>query len=371
MKWALGLMSGTSMDGIDVALIRTDGEMQVERGPAITFPYSEEHRQMVREAVQHAVHCSNAQSRPGRLMETERVLTELNAAAVSAFLRKTGFERQNVDVIGFHGQTVLHRPEDRLTVQLGDGGLLAEFTRCPVVYDLRSDDVRAGGQGAPLAPVYHRALAAGIAARPLGFLNIGGVANVTWIGDDGRLMAFDTGPGNALVDDWVRVKGGIRFDDGGALAGRGTVSAVDVARFLEHPFFDRPPPKSLDRQAFHNIAVEGLSLEDGAATLTELTVEAIARGLAWLPAPPVAWVVAGGGRHNQAMMQRLQARLRVPVEPAERYGIDSDSVEAEAWAYLAVRAMAGLEITYPETTGAPRPMSGGRLAPFARKPSDT
>jgi anhydro-N-acetylmuramic acid kinase len=369
MKWALGLMSGTSMDGIDVALLRTDGEMQVERGPSMTFPYSPAHRGIVEEAMRHAVHCQTSAARPGRLFEAEQLLTELNAAAVSAFLRKTGFARDDIDVIGFHGQTVLHQPDKGLTVQLGDGALLAEFTRCPVVFDLRANDVAAGGEGAPLAPAYHRAMVSNIAERPIAVLNIGGVANVTWIGPDGALLAFDTGPGNALLDDWVREKAGVPYDVNGDLARQGQSSPEIVSQFLLHPFLQKQPPKSLDRGSFNGADLRELSVVDGAATLVDLTVACISNAQAWMPVPPTQWVVVGGGRHNTFLMQRLSEQLDASVRAAEDIELNGDSVEAEAWAYLAVRSRRGLPITFPETTGVSQPMTGGRFIDLPRRPT--
>ena len=213
---ALGLMSGTSMDGIDVALIETDGEDVVRRGPSRTYAYDDEVRRRLSQAVADARGIASRDSRPGILAAVEREITQLHGDAVAAFLADTGTSADAIDVIGFHGQTVLHRPEARLTVQLGRGDGLAEATGIPVAWDMRAADVAAGGQGAPLAPVYHRAMAAAVADRPVAVLNIGGVANVTWIGGSGELIAFDTGPGNALIDDWMAKRIGASRDEGGA-----------------------------------------------------------------------------------------------------------------------------------------------------------
>ncbi len=229
--------------------------------------------------------------------------------------------------------------------------------KTPVVYDLRAADVAAGGQGAPLVPVYHRALAASLAKRPVAFLNIGGVANVTWIGGDGDVLAFDTGPGNALLNDWCEKRIGKPFDEGGQLAARGRIDEGVVAQLIGDGYFEEPPPKSLDRNSFAGLRMEHLSDADGAATLLEFTCRSILQSSNWFPAPPELWIVCGGGRKNAALMKRLNGFLT-----AEDAGFDGDAMEAEAWAYLAVRSMRGLPITFPGTTRAPEPMSGGILA---------
>lgn len=361
MMRALGLMSGTSMDGIDVAIIETDGERVARRGVSMTFDYSPEMRERLTIGVSQARVITARRERPGHLADIERELTELHASVVSAFLRKQGLVREDIDVIGFHGQTVLHRPESYLTVQLGDGALLAELTCRPVVYDLRARDMELGGQGAPLAPVYHRAMVADLAARPAVVVNIGGVGNVTWIGPRGDLIAFDTGPGNALIDDWVLAKAGLACDKGGALAAQGRVDEAAVAQFCTNPYLALPAPKSLDRNAFSLDVVAEMSTEDGAATLTAITAETIARSQTLMPEVPQVWIISGGGRKNPSLMGMLRERLPGEVLTAELAGLDGDGVEAEAWAFMAVRSLKGLPITFPGTTGVSSPASGGVL----------
>lgn len=360
LKRALGLMSGTSMDGIDAAIIETDGEGELKRGPSLSVPYTPEQRRDLAEALVHAAPMTTRDERPGCLAVVEGLLTELHAEAVGSILRQNGIERGDIDVIGFHGQTVLHRPKAHLTVQLGDGPRLAQLTGLPVVYDLRADDVAAGGEGAPLAPVYHRALTARMPDRPVAVVNIGGVSNVTWIGRQGELIAFDTGPGNALIDDLMLARTGLPFDENGARAQLGRVDMLALMQLLNHPYFTLVPPKSLDRQAFANGAVAGLSVEDAAATLAAFTAAAIARSREHMPEEPKLWIVAGGGRRNRAIMAGIAERVHHAVVPAEVAGIDGASVEAEAWAYMAVRSLAGLPITFPGTTGVSQPMSGGK-----------
>ncbi|MCB1522055.1 MAG: anhydro-N-acetylmuramic acid kinase [Hyphomicrobiaceae bacterium] len=365
LKRAIGLMSGTSMDGIDVALIETDGMSHVERGPAMTYPYSEAFREHLRRAVADAAAIRTSRDRPGTTAMAEQYLTDLHGEAVLQFLEDGGISTDTVDVIGFHGHTVLHDPSRRLTVQLGDGPRLARLTGLDVVHDLRSADVAAGGQGAPLVPIYHRALAEQAPSRPVAFVNIGGVANVTFVAADGALTAFDTGPGNALLDDWMRTETGAGFDANGETALNGRVDDRRLHDALMHPYFAAHPPKSIDRNAFSASIAAGLSLADGAATLAALTAQAVARAREHLPVEPTLWVVCGGGRRNRAIMAGLAERVENAVVPAEALGLNGDSIEAEAWAYLAVRSLVGLAITYPGTTGVSEPMRGGVLA---RKP---
>jgi anhydro-N-acetylmuramic acid kinase len=358
---ALGLMSGTSLDGIDVALIETDGEDVVRRGPARTYPYDERQRARLTAALEEAKRLTDRRSRPGSLAALEKDLTLWHAGAIQAFCADAEVDRARIDVIGFHGQTVLHRPVERLTVQLGDGSLLASLTGTPVVSDFRAADVAQGGEGAPFVPVYHRALAAAIAARPLAFVNIGGVANITYVGNNRELVAFDTGPGNALIDDWMARHTGSPIDHDGRHALKGCVDQAILDRLLADDYFSRPPPKSLDRQNFSIDLIAGLSLEDGAATLTMFTARAIAAAVAHLPEPPRAWIICGGGRRNPALMGALENSVAGLVMPAEAQGFDGDSMEAEAFAYLAVRSLHGLPLSFPSTTRVAQPMPGGVL----------
>ncbi|HXR86160.1 MAG TPA: anhydro-N-acetylmuramic acid kinase [Stellaceae bacterium] len=351
---AIGLMSGTSLDGIDVAFIESDGENEVATGPWLTAPYDHELREALRGTL----------GGKGPVAEVERALTEAHAAAVKRLIER--HELADVELIGFHGHTILHDPGQQRTWQIGDGALLARLTGVDVVCDFRSADVAAGGEGAPFAPIFHAALGAKL-ERPLAVVNIGGVANVTWIGDgDAALLAFDTGPGNAPIDDWVRAQTGAAADYDGALAAGGTVDEAQVARFLQHAYFTRRPPKSLDRDDFASFKLGNLSTEDGAATLSAIAAAAIARGFAHFPAAPRRVLVTGGGRHNPVLMQMLAARLGRPVAPVEAVGWEGDAIEAQAFAYLALRARAGLPLSFPGTTGVAKPMTGGILYRAAR-----
>jgi anhydro-N-acetylmuramic acid kinase len=353
LRHAVGLMSGTSLDGIDVAAVTTDGLHEIIAGPAETFAYPAEFRDRLRGVL-------GGSGPPEEIAPIEAELTRLHADAVARFRER--FPGVAIELIGFHGHTILHRPEQRHTWQIGDGALLAQLTGIDVVCDFRSADVAAGGQGAPLVPLYHAALAASL-RKPLAVLNLGGVGNLTWIGDGpDQILAFDTGPGNALIDDWMRLYTGRTADIDGTLALSGRVSEAHVARFLAHPFFARLPPKSLDRDDFRDAMPEGLSVEDGAATLTEMTAAAVAASVQHFPALPREWLVCGGGRHNPAIMAVLVRCLDgVPVRPVEAVGWDGDALEAQAFAYLAVRSRCGLPLSLPTTTGAPHPVCGGRL----------
>lgn len=363
---AIGLMSGTSMDGIGVALVETNGQV-VERGASGSVPYDGAFRAKLAAAITDARDLAERSARPGHLGPIERELTERHAIVVADFLEQQGLKPSDIDVIGFHGHTALHAPERRLTVQIGDGAELARRTGIDVVYDLRAADVAAGGQGAPLAPVYHRALAAKLPERPIALVNIGGVANVTWIGRDGALLAFDTGPGNALIDDWMLRHTGRAIDADGSAAAGGKIDKAVLNKLFINDYFGRLPPKSLDRNAFSTDPVQHLCVADGAATLTAFTAGTIARAREHFSEEPRLWVISGGGRRNKTLMTMIAAHVEGAVAPAEAAGFDGDAVEAEAWAYMAVRSLNGLPITFPGTTGVLTPTLGGVLARSAQR----
>lgn len=355
---AIGVISGTSMDGIDVALIRSDGVSLVEPGPGATFPYPEALVSRLREVI------ANPDVALTPLEDLEREVTDAHVDAVKAFLVRYDIAPAQVSLVGLHGQTVLHRPREKFTRQLCDGARAASRLGIDIVCDFRSADVQAGGEGAPLVPLYHAAIAAGL-ERPLMILNWGGVGNVTYLGRQGEIIAFDTGPANALLDDFIWRRRGLKHDEGGALAASGTVRRDLVDRFMADPYFDRPAPKSLDRNHFHAVAgaVEALDDADGAATLAAFTVEATAAALRLIPEAPKRWLVCGGGRHNMALMRALQARMGTRVGPIEEIGFDGDVVEAQCFAYLALRSRLGLPLSLPTTTGVPNPLTGGVFWP--------
>jgi anhydro-N-acetylmuramic acid kinase len=361
---AIGLMSGTSLDGVDIALIETDGKQIISFGPSGYRPYTEDERGILRSALADAVALTDRDARPGILGGAESIVTQAHTEAVVSFMTQHRLVRERIDVVGFHGQTVLHRPDERLTVQLGDGGKLARAIHLPVISDFRAADVAAGGQGAPLVPVYHRALVRELNRKgPIVVVNIGGVSNITYIDGDDVLIACDTGPGNALLDDYMLRTTGKHFDDNGAMASQGRVNKDWIAAALAHPFFAKRLPKSLDRNQFASLVLPEMSVADGAATLTALTVEAIARVVPLLPQGPESWVIAGGGARNATMMQMLRQRLQpAHVEGADSLGWAGDALEAQAFAFLAVRSLQNLPLSYPETTGVPLPMRGGVIA---------
>ncbi|MCJ8143260.1 anhydro-N-acetylmuramic acid kinase [Ancylobacter sp. A5.8] len=367
---AIGLMSGTSLDGVDVALIETDGEDIRLFGPGRTYVYASETRELLFRAIADAREVTDRNARPGILARAERLSTERHAQALASFLKEFPAYR-DVDVIGYHGQTVLHRPEIALTVQIGDGPALARAARglttdkTTLVYDMRAADVAAGGQGAPLVPVYHRALARGLGpAQPLLVLNLGGVANISYIDGMRDPIACDTGPANALVDDFVKSRTGLPFDEDGAIAKAGKVDEAAIERLLGHPFFHRSPPKSLDRNDFRGWVEEhgglaGMSTADGAATLSALTAACVGAVLRFLPARPERMIAAGGGAHNLTLLRMLGERTGIKTETADEVGWSSDDMEAQAFAFLAVRSLRGLPLSFPGTTGVPEPMTGG------------
>ncbi|MFD1352063.1 anhydro-N-acetylmuramic acid kinase [Methylorubrum suomiense] len=374
MRRAIGLMSGTSLDGIDVALIESDGEsVRVLRkgndqvaalGPTGYREYAQAERALLSRALRDAEAVAARTDRPGCLPEAEAFLTDAHAEAVEAFLSDNTLTPADIAAIGFHGQTVLHRPREKLTVQIGDGAALARRLGIPVVADLRAEDVARGGQGAPLVPVFHRALAQAAGyAGPLAVLNIGGVANVTLIDSKGNLLAFDTGPGNAPINDWMKEREGVAYDAGGARAAGGQIDEALVAWLLTHPYFERTPPKSLDRHWFSHKLAGHLSTADGAATLTAFAARAIRKSLDHVSSDeqPMRWIVAGGGTRNLTLMAMLGDLLGDRLVNADTLGWSADYLEAQAFAYLALRSLEGLPITYPSTTGVSAPAPGGVL----------
>jgi anhydro-N-acetylmuramic acid kinase len=362
----LGFMSGTSLDAVDMAILETDGEAIHGFGPAGERKLTPKTRAIVLEATAAAKDWLRGTPEPSVFAEAARAVAEEHLEAARQFLDVNDLKASDLDLAGFHGQTVLHeRPtKDRIgrTIQLGDGALLARGLGLPVAFDFRTADVAAGGEGAPLAPIYHaaRAKASGL-KPPIAILNLGGVANITLIPSSGAMVAYDTGPANGMIDLWVQAKTDRRFDPDGGFAQAGRVDERALASLLDHPYFAAPGPKSLDRYDFALTPVQHLSLEDGAATLTAFTAQTVAMAVKGAAETPTMLIVAGGGRLNPTLMTTLGARAGVPVTTAEVLGWRGDAIEAEAFAYLAARTFKGLPISFPGTTGAPRPMMGGRI----------
>jgi anhydro-N-acetylmuramic acid kinase len=355
--WALGAMSGTSLDGVDAAMVLTDGHRILEFGNTAYREYNKAQRDLIR---------SGFGLWPGD--EGIEAIAEAVEAAHAAVLGLF----DGAEIVGFHGQTLAHDPGGRGTHQTGSGAVLAQVLGLPVVWDFRTADMEMGGQGAPLAPFFHFALAKYIkAAAPVAFLNLGGVGNLTWVDprhhapeEAGACLAFDTGPANAPINDLVAERLGLDRDEGGALAGAGEPDEAIIAQFLAHPYFYKMPPKSLDRNDFTSLsaAVAGLSDADAAATLTAAAAAAVAKGAEHFPAPVERLLVTGGGRHNAVMMAMLADLMQCDVVPVESVGLDGDMLEAQAFAYLAVRVAMGLPTSCPGTTGVRAAVGGGQIS---------
>lgn len=356
---AIGVMSGTSMDAIDVALIESDGDTNIRIGASTVYHYPAETRTELLELIGHPERIERAD-----LSDIERAVTIAHCQAVENFLHNHRLDIGSIDLIGFHGQTILHRPELRLTKQLFDGDYAANRLQKNCVARFRNRDVEAGGQGAPLAPLYHQARASTL-KKPLAILNLGGVANITLISES-EILAFDTGPASALMDDMMRKQHGLDFDKDGAIAQSGTIDQVVLKEILTDPYFSKTPPKSLDRNDFHRWMkrVEQLDFADAMATLAAFTVESIAKARDYCNSPPEIWLVGGGGRRNAFLMNLLRTHLQASVEPVETVGWNGDMLEAECFAWLAIRTVKGLPLSLPSTTGVPEPMTGGVLYPF-------
>ncbi len=358
---AIGLMSGTSMDGVDAALIETDGYSIFDSGPHLTIPYEPAFRNELQNLV-------NGDYRRSNLIEEQ--LTLKHADAVNKLLNDFSIPPNQIDLIGFHGHTIIHKPEEKFTWQIGDGNLLAQTTGIDVINDFRSADVKAGGQGAPLVPIFHHLLTKDM-ELPIIILNIGGVANITWVDEHvDNLIGFDTGPGNALIDDWVSSHGNFVYDVDGKIALSGHVNRNKLKELMSHPFFDAPAPKSLDRDTFRvfvTSVLDGETLQNGAALLTAFTVSAIIRGIENLPKPSRTCIVVGGGRHNNAIMSQLDGKLSINVLSGDLVGWTGDAIEAQAFGFLGVRSKRGLAISFPGTTGVPFSMSGGKYYPVSHE----
>ena len=353
---ALGAMSGTSLDGVDAAIVETDGQVIHGFGAHGYRAYSQDEQAVLMAAL--------GKWAGPEVAAAAAVVDRAHAEALAGF--------EDVALVGFHGQTLAHEPRGRGTLQVGDGQALAEALGVPVVWDFRSADVELGGEGAPLAPFFHFACAKWVGAtRPVAFLNLGGVGNITWVDprcsapeEEGALLAFDTGPANAPLNDLLRQRRGLAFDEGGRIAARGRVATGALELFLAEGYFSRMPPKSLDRNDFSEMIelVNELSDADAAATMTAMCAAAVAQGMVHCPSPPERVLVTGGGRHNPVLMEMLSVSLECPVAPVEEVGLDGDMLEAQAFAYLAVRVARGLPTSCPTTTGVRALVGGGTVS---------
>jgi anhydro-N-acetylmuramic acid kinase len=359
MQFVIGLMSGTSRDGVDAALIKTDGLNAVESVAFQFEPYPESLKALISDACDIAMDSKQPLASPS-IDYCEKLLDERHLAASEALLTRSGVSANEIAAIGLHGHTIAHRADLGWTWQIGNPALLANQLNIPVMSNMRNFDVMFGGQGAPLIPVFHRALFAD-PLSPVAVLNLGGVANLTFIGSNGALVAFDCGMASALIDDWMSQKTNYQFDEGGEFAASGMVDQRSLRAMLDHPYFSASFPKSLDRADFNLDLVDGLSSKDGAATLTAFSAKAVAMGLEQFPARPKRLIVCGGGRKNETMLQMIETYCGIPTVLTDDLGWNGDAIEAQGFAYLAYRCLHGLPITYPGTTGVAEPMSGGIL----------
>ena len=351
IKTILGCMSGTSLDGIDLAVLTTNGDQQIDSGKNFYMPYTEEERDLISRAFMK-------RERDDTVIKAESVVTDAHIKAIKKFIER---EQINFDLIGFHGQTITHDPVKHFTWQIGDAAALHQAFQKPVVYNFRADDVKVGGQGAPLLPIYHRALLQkACVTLPACILNIGGVSNITYISDD-TLIAFDCGAGNALLDTVMKTYFQKPYDDNGAHAKTGIINRSCLDTLFADEFFQKPAPKSLDRNPWNLSCLTSLAPEDQLATLLQFTVQAIHKAIALLPHTPTEIFVAGGGRHNNYMMECLKNTLNIEIKSIDTLGFNGDFIEAEGFAYMAARRLYNLPITFPQTTGAPRPMTGGTI----------
>ncbi|WP_010138751.1 anhydro-N-acetylmuramic acid kinase [Oceanicola sp. S124] len=359
MLRVLGAMSGTSLGGVDAAVLGTDGTRIAGFGPAARRPYTAAERETLRAALGLW-----PGDDPARLSAAEEVLRTAHAELLSGF--------EGIDLVGFHGQTLAHEPRGRGSFQAGNGADLAGILGLPVVWDFRAADLRLGGEGAPLTPFYHHALARHLGMkRPVAFLNLGGLGTLSWVDPSrptpetpGAVLAFDTGPATAPLDDLMLVRRGLRCDEDGALAAEGRVAEGALELFLDDPYFSRLPPKSLDRNGFATMVglVGELSDADAAATLTAMSASAVMRGMEHLPEPPDRLLVSGGGRLNPVLMEMLSVALDCPVEPVEEVGLDGDRLDAQAVAFLAARVFHGLATSCAGTTGVSMAVGGGEIS---------
>ena len=367
-KTAIGLMSGTSMDGIDAAVLVSDGENEIKIIGHLSSQYDTNFRKRLKEILDDVTEVKSRDELPVAALTIERELTLRHADIVKKLLKKYGMLPADVNLVGFHGQTILHKPESGLTIQLGDGKLLAQNCGIDVIFDLRSNDMKHGGQGAPLVPVYHRALIKKMKGKidfPVAFVNIGGISNLTFIGKNDELYAFDCGPGNVLIDQWMSLRRDKPYDRNGEAGLHGTIIEPIVEAYRHHPFFNEKKSGSLDWRSFEPLSDKTISVEDGAATLSFITAYGIVNSFRHLPILPKTLVVSGGGAYNRAIMASLESLAKeydIVTLTAQSLNLSSDFIEAEAWAYLAIRSSYGLPITFPTTTGCSSPQSGGVLA---------
>ena len=362
---AIGLNSGAALDGVSAALLRTNGEDVIEVGSSRFFPYDRDMKIALRRAEKAALEHRDGAADIGK---ASKDVTDFHVVAVDEFLNAAGLKRTAIDIVGFHGHTIFHRPKRTpesagRTWQIGDGRVLAEETKIDVVNGFRDADISAGGEGGPIASIYFAALAKSLEPDgAVGVIDLGRISSVTYVPKTDSpldILAFDAGPGAALIDEWVALKTGEPMDFDGELARSGKVHSDILRMMLLNPYVRRKPPKALEKSDFKIEAVLNLSVADGAATLTALTAACIRASLPHLPAAPNDWIIVGGARRNLALTDAIGMALDADIHTAESLGWRGDDLDAQAVAYLAVRSLRKLPLTYPRTTRTPRPTLGG------------
>jgi len=372
---AMGLMSGTSLDGVDVSIIESDGNKEFSSILDRYFEYDKELIQKILILREKITDSEQLNKYLYEIKDLEREITLFHAEAIKETL---GMTKSSVDLIGFHGQTIFHDPEKKITKQLGDGKLLSQLTKKNVVYNFRQNDLENGGQGAPLTPIFHNVLANKINKKfnlgfPLNFLNIGGISNITsavdWKNLENKLNginAYDIGPGNCLIDEWIRKNSKKKYDKDGLIAKSGTIDELVLNQALENFEENSNYKKSLDVKDFDIFFAKGLSLENGAATITNFTARLISNGMKYsheMVKPTMNnWLVCGGGRKNKYLLESIKNTFeKANIQPIDEYEIDGDFVESQAFGYLAIRSFLKLPISFPSTTGCKEPSNGGVL----------
>ena len=366
--FSLGLMSGTSADGIDIALLETDGKNKIRLGPNDYYPFSKSFTKKIKSIFSKKINFKKLKNKK-RIDEIEDDFTKLNFLIIKKFLKKNKISRKSIHAIGFHGQTISHNPSKGYSWQIGDSQKLANLLKIKVIGNFRQNDIDHKGQGAPLTPIFHYYLTKRI-KKKICFINLVGISNISYFNHKlkenlNNILAFDPGPCCSLIDDWVTMKSDKKFDNKGLIAKKGNVNDKIVKNFLKNPYFLITPPKSLDRSFFSLKKLKNLTLEDGAATLNEIIAESLLLSFNYLPKFPEFCILSGGGRKNDFLINLIKKKINnTQFVTSEKYRWDGDSIEAYAFAYLSVRKLLNLPITFPKTTGVTKPLTGGQLFTF-------
>ena len=364
---AIGLMSGTSCDGIDVSVIKSDGEDVLSLKGDFFLPYDEKIRLSIRRFKEKIDKASDLQINKNEIADLEREITLLHSKAINLLLKKLKIDRSEIDLIGFHGHTIFHSFNHKKTKQLGDGKALSELMGVNVIYNFRENDLKNGGQGAPLVPIFHKLLKKKFQLKgSVVFVNIGGISNLTYLDDSSEMISFDSGPGNFLIDKLLQLKsnGKIQFDKKGEMAFKGVVDKNILDAYLCDPYYDLLPPKSLDVNDFNLSSIRGLSVENSISTLSELTAITIINSFNFFLKKPQKIILCGGGRKNEYIYERIKKLSNTPTLNIDNYKINGDFIESQAFAYLAIRSFFRKPISFPKTTGVLKPITGGKLIKF-------